>query len=206
MIRCVPFYLELITAFTNELPTKFKPKRILDLGCGNGNVTAHLLQYFPNANYVLLDASKQMIDLCRTRFNGFSAEYITSYFKDYEFKAGQFDMIIAGFSVHHCDSAEKRQLFKRIFRSLKPGGIFGCSDLMIDKTKPEHIPFLKKWESFVNQNYPDGEKWEWLMEHYQEFDKPESLEKQLQWLREAGFKQIEETVLDHYWTFIRAIK
>ena len=43
MIRCVPYYLDLLSDCTRYLPKKFSPENILDLGCGNGNITSKLL-------------------------------------------------------------------------------------------------------------------------------------------------------------------
>ncbi|PKA82605.1 ubiquinone/menaquinone biosynthesis C-methylase UbiE [Ulvibacter sp. MAR_2010_11] len=206
MVRCVPHYLRLLSLFTEGLPVDFSPKRILDLGCGNGNVTFQLLHTFPQAQYTLLDASEKMIDLCKSRFHQVEADYAISYFKDFSFKENYYDLIVAGFSLHHCEGAEKRELFKKIHHSLQPGGIFSFSDLMIDKNSIEHPPFLKGWESFVYNNYSDGEKWQWLMEHYNEFDKPDALDNQLEWLMKAGFTFIEPTALDTHWVHIRAEK
>lgn len=206
MVRCVPHYLKLLSLFTEGLPQDFTPKHILDLGCGNGNVAERLLQSFPKARLELLDASEKMIDLCKMRFQQYSVDYIISYFKDFNFDEGRHDMITAGFSLHHCASDEKQDLFKKIYKSLMPRGVFCFSDLMIDKKKQEHMSFLIEWENFVRTNHSNDEKWLWLMEHYHEFDKPDALESQLGWLENAGFTSIETTVLDSYWVHIRAIK
>jgi ubiquinone/menaquinone biosynthesis C-methylase UbiE len=206
MIGCVPHYLKLMSSFIENIPAEFTPKNILDLGCGNGNTTSVISQLFPNAHYTLLDASEQMIALCSKRFNDFTVEYVTSYFKDFQFTADFYDMIAAGFSLHHCDSNEKKLLFQNIFKSLKKGGIFGCSDLMINTSTPEHIKLLEEWNSFVSKSFPDGEKWKWLMEHYNEFDKPDDYTDQIKWLEQVGFKNIQIITQENYWTHIRATK
>lgn len=206
MIRCVPHYLKLTSAFTDGLTKGFAPRNILDLGCGNGNVTSQLLQLFPESNYTLLDASPEMINLCKNLFKGYSIEYITSYFKGYTFKEDYYDLITAGFSLHHCNSEEKKTLFQSIYRSLKKEGLFGCSDLMMNKNRPEHSKLLKQWKDFVARSFPDDEKWKWLMEHYEEFDKPDDYVDQLKWLEQAGFKNVTLTTHDSYWAHIRAIK
>ncbi|MBZ0326116.1 MAG: class I SAM-dependent methyltransferase [Altibacter sp.] len=206
MIACVPHYLVLLSSMTQGLSPNFNPKTILDLGCGNGNVTSLLTETFPDSKYTLLDASPEMIALCKQRFKEYQMVYATAYFNDFQFSVETYDLITAGFSLHHCDLAEKKQLFKKIYTALKPGGVFAYTDLMIDKNTAEHSAFLKRWEAFVLTNFPDGEKWEWLVEHYTEFDKPDDLKKQLQWLRDVGFENIIPTVKDDYWVHIRAIK
>ena len=206
MIRCVPHYEKLMSFFTEYLPKNFSPKNILDLGCGNGNVTSRLLQLFPDSNFTLLDASQEMINLCKEQFKAYNVEYVESYFKDYKFNDNHFDLITAGFSLHHCNSEEKKILFLSINKSLKKSGMFSCSDLMINKNKPEHLVLLKKWKSFVYESFPDGEKWEWLMEHYDAFDKPDDYNDQIKWLNDAGFKDVRLPTNDSWWAHIQAIK
>jgi len=206
MIKCVPHYLKLISSFTEHLPEKFSPQNILDLGCGNGNVTSNFTKLFPKANYTLLDASSEMLTSCKGRFKDYSVEYVESYFNDFIFKEDKYDLVVAGFSLHHCNSSEKRTLFQNIYSSLKNKGIFSFSDLMINKNTPEHSKLLSNWETFVNNNFPDVEKWQWLMEHYNEFDKPDDYKNQMIWLKEAGFNHIKIKSKDEYWMHLQAIK
>lgn len=206
MIRCVPHYLKLVSGFTEALPTTFSPKNILDLGCGNGNITKNLLRVFPDAQITLLDASKEMLNLCRIRFNNYKIDYVASYFDDFDFKKNQYDMVVAGFSLHHCDANKKKELFKKIQYTLKTGGIFSCADLMINKENPEHPSLIKKWKRFVIENYSSNEKWIWIMEHYNEFDKPDNFKDQINWLEDAGFTNTEITYKKDYWIHLQAFK
>ena len=80
------------------------------------------------------------------------------------------------------------------------------SDLMIDKNSIEHSQLLKDWKTFVMKSFPDDEKWEWLMEHYNEFDKPDDYQDQIQWLKDAGFSKVEIIFKENFWIHIRATK
>ena len=206
MVCCVPNYLKLLNSFVENLPKTFQPTQILDLGCGNGNVTNILLSKFPDAEYTLVDASEEMLTLCKKRFSKHNINYANSYFKDFDFKKDNFDMIVAGFSLHHCKAEELQILYKKIFYSLKSGGVFSCSDLMIDKTQEVHNALLEDWKTFVYKSFPDGEKWKWLMEHYNEFDNPDSLTNHLAWLNNAEFEKYSINIYDTYWTHFRAYK
>lgn len=206
MIGCVPHYLSLISSFCNQFPNNFNPTSILDLGSGNGNVTAQLIPYFPNATFTLVDASAEMINLCRSQFKDYNVVYVNTYFKDFLFEEDNYDLIVAGFSLHHCDDNEKQSLFKNIHTSLKKGGIFSYTDLMISKTNPDHEMLLIKWEKFVNNNFSDGKKWTWLMEHYEAFDKPIDYMVQIEWLINSGFTDIQIPFKNEYWTHLQAIK
>jgi len=206
MIRCVPCYLELISSFIKYLPEDFQPNSILDLGCGNGNITAQLIPHFPDANFTLVDASTEMIDLCRKQFMNYDVNYCNSYFNDFSFKKDHYDLIVAGFSLHHCNKKEKQSIFKNIYSSLKKGGIFSYSDLMISKTNPDHPMLIEQWGEFVNSNFPNGEKWDWIMEHYENYDKPTDYLLQMEWLKNAGFTNIRAPYRDGYWIYLQTIK
>ncbi|MBO6880732.1 class I SAM-dependent methyltransferase [Winogradskyella sp.] len=206
MIGCVPHYTELISSFVKHLPHDFYPKSILDLGCGNGNVSAQLMPHFPDATYTLVDASNEMINLCRKQFNAYNVIYANKYFKDFRFKNEEFDLIVAGFSLHHCDEVEKQSIFNNIYNSLKKGGVFSYSDLMINKTNPDHENLVESWKKFVNKSFPDGEKWAWIMEHYDAFDKPTDYFTQIEYLKSAGFDNIQTPFREGYWTHIQTVK
>lgn len=206
MIGCVPHYAELVSSFVKHLPNDFYPKSILDLGCGNGNVSAQLMPHFPDATYTLVDASIEMINLCRKQFSSYNVIYANNYFKDFTFTKDEYDLIVAGFSLHHCDEVEKKSIFNSIYNSLKKGGIFSYSDLMISKANPDHKKLIKSWEKFVNISFPDGEKWAWIMEHYEAFDKPTDYDLQIEYLSRAGFENIQTPFKQAYWTHIQAIK
>jgi ubiquinone/menaquinone biosynthesis C-methylase UbiE len=206
MIGCVPYYLQLISSFVKYFPDDFNPKSILDLGSGNGNITAQLIPHFPNATYTLIDASAEMIDLCRNQFKDYNIVYVNKYFKEFLFKKGSYDLIVAGFSLHHCNDKEKQFIFKKMNNSLKKGGFFSYCDLMISKTNPDHPMLLKKWKKFVNDNFSDEEKWIWLMEHYESFDKPTDYMVQLEWMKKSGFKNIQIHFKEEYWVYLQAEK
>jgi len=206
MIGCVPYYTTLMSHFIDHLPKDITLNRILDLGCGNGNATATYIQKYSNADYTLVDASKEMLQLCKQRFGDYNIKCINSYFQDFQFKKEHFDLIVAGFSLHHCEASEKKILFKKIHDSLRMGGVFMCSDLMINKNNPDHSKLKEDWKIFVHQTFPDGKKWQWLMEHYSEFDKPDNLKDQLSWLKEVKFDTVDVKVYENYWAHFRAIK
>ena len=173
MKGCVPYYMRLMSCFTSELDPDFKPSTILDLGCGNGNVTARLLQRFPEASFTLVDASKEMLSICKKNFLNKNITYLETYFNDLVLTNKSFDLVVAGFSLHHCKNHEKKELFRKIFNALNKNGIFMCSDLMISKNEPAHKSLVKRWKDFVNSNFKDGKKWNWLKQHYDQFDHPE---------------------------------
>ena len=206
MVACVPHYRELLSGFENDFPLAFNPKKILDLGCGNGNVTAQLIKKFPKAQFTLLDASNKMLELCEKQFHQFNIRTVESYFQDFDFENNRFDIIAAGFSVHHCVDSDKKSIFKKIYKSLNPKGAFLCSDLMVDRNSIEHESLISFWKDFVLSNFSNEDKWNWLMQHYDEYDNPHNLTNHLEWLQEAGFKDFNLKIYDQHWVHLKAFK
>jgi cyclopropane fatty-acyl-phospholipid synthase-like methyltransferase len=92
--------------------------RILDIGCGPGN----MLPYLPACNYLGLDVNESYIDFAQQRY-GHRGEFICERVsrQDVE-QLGTFDLALAMGLVHHLDDSEARDLFRLAFATLKPGG------------------------------------------------------------------------------------
>jgi len=91
---------------------------ILDAGCGVGRDTRYFLK---NAfRVVSFDASIEMVNLC----NEYPFAYCTQKtFNDLEY-VEEFDGVWASASLVHVPHDKLSEAFTRIFRSLKPGGVF----------------------------------------------------------------------------------
>jgi tRNA (cmo5U34)-methyltransferase len=208
MTRWVPYYQELLQALRQNLPPGFQPANILDFGCGNGNATTQVMAAFPNAHYVLLDGSNEMLDACRQRFDDKKdIQYVETYFQDADFPDNSFDLITAAFALHHLDSAEKAAVFKKIYRWLRPGGVVTSSDIYGTKRDPAYPQeILATWKAFAMEHGTPTEEWDTLMEHHAEYDKPDTYADQLQWLHEAGFAEARIAWHVDQWGNIQGIK
>jgi len=206
MINVVPHYNNLLHCFSNQLPEDFTPERILDFGCGPGSVSKLLLQKFPNAHFTLLDASNEMITQSKAQFGANNFEFHESYFRDFQFTENQYDLVVASFSMHHCDAEEKQFLFDKVFKSLRQGGILAISDLFIHKQDEDHPQLIEEWRSHVLSNYEDDEIWKWLMQHYDAYDRPDNFKNQNQWLNEVGFSKVSKVWECGHWIHLHALK
>ncbi len=189
--RWLPHYRQLTGGLMEFLPAGFKPERILDLGCGNGNVTALLMQRYPDAAYTLLDASEDMLQLCEQRFGGkLQLETVTSFFQEAALPEQHFDLITAGITLHHLKGPEKAAVFQKIYHWLRPGGYFTLSDLCIDrKNKAHNQAVMQHWEAGARALGTTDEEWAHVMDHHASLDFPDSINDHLDWLRKAGFAQ-----------------
>lgn len=201
MIRYVPHYLRMLSSLVKYIPEDFRPQYVLELGCGNGNAT-ELIQYrFPTIPMHLIDASPEMIQQSRVRFDdAHFLEFEINYFQNIKLEASKYDLAIAALSIHHLEGDEKRELFGKVFHSLNDQGIFACCDLFVDKTDdPYHTEVLAHWEQFVRDNQTSVEEWQWLMNHYEKFDRPDKFENQREWLCDVGFKNVQMSWNDGPW-------
>jgi len=205
MIGWVPHYRELIQKLAESFPVKWSPQQILDLGSGNGNITATLLNRFPQSQYTLLDASEKMLEEAAQRFIGEQFTFYNAMIQDVDFESNQFDLVTASFSLHHLPTADKEIAIQSAYRWLRPGGYFAYADLFIAKSDPEHSPFYDDWEEFVKDSGNDDD-WNYLSEHYSAHDHPDNLFTQLRWLQNLHFKEINLHILENYWVYLRAQK
>jgi SAM-dependent methyltransferase len=92
--------------------------RILDIGCGPGN----MLPFLPECHYTGFDANESYIKSARERY-GHRGEFVcerVSHHSVQQFSA--FDVVLALGLIHHLDDSEAKDLFRLGYTALKPGG------------------------------------------------------------------------------------
>lgn len=96
--------------------------RVLDLGCGNGEKLARLAGRF---EVVGVDVSAEQLRLARARLP--EARFVHADFAELELADESFDAVTALYSIVHVPRETHSELFARILRWLKPGGLFLAS-------------------------------------------------------------------------------
>ena len=91
--------------------------RILDLGCGPGE----LVGYLGGARYLGIDISEAYIARAR-RVYGHRAEFRVSDVTALDDDLGEFDLAVAFGLVHHLDNAGAERFFSAVALALRPGG------------------------------------------------------------------------------------
>jgi ubiquinone/menaquinone biosynthesis C-methylase UbiE len=110
----------LLSAVIKDLPVG---AQVLDVGCGAGVPVCRELA--SRAAVIGVDLSPQMIALARQ--NVPTARFIEADIRVVEFPATSFDAVTAFYSIFHIAKQDHAEVFRRIYRWLKPGGVLLCT-------------------------------------------------------------------------------
>jgi ubiquinone/menaquinone biosynthesis C-methylase UbiE len=109
--------------FVIELETRLDAgARVLDLGCGDGNKTRRLAERF---EVVGVDLSPEQLRLARTAAP--EVTFVEADFAELDFAAETFAAVTAFYSFMHVPRDRHLELFAKVQRWLKPGGLFLAS-------------------------------------------------------------------------------
>jgi tRNA (cmo5U34)-methyltransferase len=172
----LPHRMEGFAVFMELLPAS--PRRVLDLGTGDGYTLGLVRSVHPEADGVGVDFSAEMLGLARRRFAGDAGVEIVEHDLDAPLPAlGTFDLVVSSFAIHHCVDERKRALYGEVFELLEPGGRFLNLE-HVDSATPElHVDFLAAIGKTPAEDDPSN--------------KLVAVETQLTWLREIGFAQVD---------------
>jgi 2-polyprenyl-3-methyl-5-hydroxy-6-metoxy-1,4-benzoquinol methylase len=97
-----------------------KGKKILDIGCGKGNLSFYLAKM--GADVIGIDLSKNFIDFCRREFKNtnLKLEFKVMNAQIPDFEENTFDMIVGSRTIHHLP--DLGLFFKECHRLLKEKG------------------------------------------------------------------------------------
>lgn len=107
-----------------------RPRKVIDLGCGDGFLGRTILDSFPDCHAWFLDFSEPMLDAARRALGKpdhgtlVKADFTSPEWMRRLGEHGSFDVIVSGLSIHHQTDARKRQLYAEIYGLLSPGGVF----------------------------------------------------------------------------------
>lgn len=118
--------------------------RVLEIGCGTGNLSAALLEDFPRGRFLFSDLSAEMIDRCRDRFP--ERAFLQMDGEDPPLSGG-FDLIASSLVMQWF--ADLPTGIDRLGRLLDPGGLLAFSTLGNET--------FKEWRSLLEaRNLPCG--------------------------------------------------
>ena len=155
-----------------------RPRRVLDLGTGDGALLALLRSKWPDIEAVALDFSPAMLDAARERFEGDAAVSIVEHDLDRPLPdLGAFDTVVSSFAIHHLADPRKRALAGEVFALLEPSGRFANLEHVSSPSERLHHEFLAALDTHPDDEDPSN--------------KLAPLEVQLAWLSDVGFEDVD---------------
>lgn len=198
--QLLPYYDEMLDAIALCIPPE--SKRILELGCGTGELSFKVLQQCPNAELVAVDYSPRMIEFIqeklehhgeRNRVKVLQLDF-GAWANDETEIGDNFDAVISSLAIHHLSDEMKGKLFQKSARSLNPNGRFWNADPLLPEF-PELADIYdesrQRWaqkqgldldavRSRIGKSQDQG---------YSSHDQLATLDSHLQMLQSAGFSK-----------------
>jgi tRNA (cmo5U34)-methyltransferase len=201
ILTIIPHYPTMVQTLIDAIPFgNSESFRVVDLGCGTGNVAEQVLNAYPNAQMTCLDLAENMIAIARSKLARHPhVNYVTADINDFEFD-NKYDAIISSLSLHHLASDDsKRDVYHRIYEALNSGGIFYNADVVLASNDFLQDLYMNKWRQFMaNSLSPEEIEGTWIPK-YKEEDHPAKLLDHLSWMTEVGFADVD--VLWKYFNF-----
>lgn len=180
---------------------------VLEICCGEGLLTAALLERLPATRVHAYDGSESMLEATRARV-GASDRLVTRRIdladRDWRRFAAPLRAAVSSLAVHHLDAAGKRGLFADLHAALSPGGVFVLADVVQPATAAGAAIAAELWDREVEDRSLalDGDlrgfeafrRADW--NHFRHavldpIDQPSTVLEHLDWLRAAGFAEVD---------------
>lgn len=108
--------------------------RILEIGCGTGNLTIRAKRAHPHLEVVGCDPDPRALDRARRKADGI--RFDTGYAERLPYADGEFDRVLSSMMLHHIRDDAKSAAAGEVFRVLRPGGRLHLVDIGGDTTDP----------------------------------------------------------------------
>lgn len=201
--QLLPHYDFLLDTLVACIPPTVR--RVLELGCGTGELSLKLLERFPTAQLLAIDYSPRMVATARKKLTaaGLASRSQVLEMDFGAWAAGQysgaigkgFDACVSSLAIHHLEDGIKQQLFRQIALHLQPDGCFWNADpvlLPVPQLSKIYQAVREAWtastgttlelvRSQLGSSQPQG---------YSGQDRLATLEAHLDWLKASGFEAV----------------
>lgn len=163
--------------------------RILDLGCGTGNLETRLISQYPNAEIVCIDWSSNMLRkaMQKTAHCSSVTYVLEDIFQLETLDIGYFDVVLATYVFHNFEKMIAHQtIYKLIEQHLSIGGVLIVADLVELSTSEKIVQKDCLISRMKKYNLADDQIQYWLKSLGDE-DHPLSVDKNIELFADNGF-------------------
>ena len=165
---------ELLPSSTQEL---------LDIGCGSGLELDCIFSRFPHIQVTGIDLSTQMLARLHQKHSDKKLSLICGDYFLCDLGKEKFDVAVSFETLHHFTVQRKTALFEKIYRCLKPGGIYLECDYIATSQEIEDLTFSECQRRRKRDGFADD-----IFVH---FDTPLTLDHEMKAMKDAGFQKVE---------------
>ncbi len=177
------------------------PKTMLDLGCGDGILTSVIAEVDDALTATLVDGSGDMLKKAEERLIGFkNARFVRASFEEIvreDSVGAHYDLIASSLAIHHLRLDGKKSIFRYAHDHLNPGGYFLNIDVVLAPDERIERWYSSLWREWIDERTraigPESEDFASVVDRYKDNkdNKPDTLENQLEGLRDAGFSEVD---------------
>ena len=103
---------------------------------------------------------------------------------------GNPDLIISALSIHHLENTSKKKLFKRVYESLENDRLFVNYDQFCSESSVINENIEEYWIDEIKKSGISEIEYERWLER-KKLDREISINQEIQWLKDAGFRNVE---------------
>ncbi|BBY22652.1 class I SAM-dependent methyltransferase [Mycobacterium stomatepiae] len=110
-------------------------QRVLEIGCGTGNLAIHVKRTHPCADVTGCDPDPRILAVAKRKANRLTGiRFDQGYAERLPYADGEFDRVLSSMMLHHVNDDAKPRAAAEIFRVLRPGGRLHLVDISGDTT------------------------------------------------------------------------
>jgi ubiquinone/menaquinone biosynthesis C-methylase UbiE len=118
--------------------------RVLEIGCGPGNLTIRAKRAQPGAELIGSDPDPRALARAQRKARGLAGiRFERAYAQELPYADGEFDRVLSSLMLHHLDDDVRTSAAAEIFRVLRPGGRLHLVDIGGEMTA--HHGLAARW-------------------------------------------------------------
>ena len=196
--KIMPCYQEMMEALIEAIPFSRRDKlKVIDLGCGTGNLAQKIITAYPNANVTCIDMAENMLKMAKAKLKvKLNVSFWLGDIRNFNY-SGKYDVIAASMVLHHIDKKDKLRFYRKLHNVLSKGGVFNVIDIFLAPDSYIQKIYMDKWKHFMKTSGLPMKKVNDMINRHQKEDRPVIFEDELSIMRKAGFKYV-DAILKHY--------